>query len=272
MSKQHSVAHQLLPIIRTAVETGEALTYSSVAEKLGRPRDNARMVAQVCDLLDAAAAFAGIPLLALVMVRELSGGVNREAWKGQNEPAWVSGAIIRRSEQHKEQHKFGPAEFAAIDKSLKNLTGLSNRAAWRLFFNGVSRDKRYRELAGLDSATEDAINDIGSDAPVRTPTLSIAYARDPRVRAAVLRRAQGKCEYCGEIGFLCNDGSHYLESHQIIALADDGADRMKNVIALCPNEHREAHFGNRRNEIEQEMIRIVENLVGHPTAATPTGA
>ena len=257
MGKQHSIAHQLLPIIRASVETGERLTYSSVAEKLGRPRDNARMVAQVCDLLDAAAAFAGIPLLALVVVRELSGVVNRKAWRGRGRPAWLSDAIIKRSEQH----EFGPADFAAIEGSLENLAGLSNLAAWQLFFNGVSRDKRYRELAGLDSTTEDAINDIGSDVPVRTATSSIAYARDPRVRAAVLCRAQGKCEYCGETGFLCNDGSHYLESHHIIALADDGADRMTNVIALCPNDHREAHFGNRRNELEQEMIRIVENLV-----------
>jgi hypothetical protein len=32
---------------------------------------------------------------------------------------------------------------------------------------------------------------------------------------------------------------------------------MTNVIAICPGEHREAHFGERRQEIEAEMIEKV---------------
>ncbi|TAK50128.1 MAG: HNH endonuclease [Xanthobacteraceae bacterium] len=52
------------------------------------------------------------------------------------------------------------------------------------------------------------------------------------IREAVKRRAQGKCDYCGESGFKCEDGSRYLECHHIIALANDGADRITNVSAL----------------------------------------
>jgi hypothetical protein len=33
---------------------------------------------------------------------------------------------------------------------------------------------------------------------------------------------------------------------------------MTNVIALCPRDHREAHFGERRTEIEKEMINKVK--------------
>jgi hypothetical protein len=58
-------------------------------------------------------------------------------------------------------------------------------------------------------------------------------------------RANGKCEFCGEPGFISTKGTPYLECHHIIALANDGADRMTNVIALCPKDHREAHFGER---------------------------
>jgi hypothetical protein len=50
----------------------------------------------------------------------------------------------------------------------------------------------------------------------------------------------------------------YLECHHILALAKDGADRMTNVIAICPGDHREAHFGKRRGEIEAEMIAKVK--------------
>jgi predicted HNH restriction endonuclease len=46
----------------------------------------------------------------------------------------------------------------------------------------------------------------------------------------------------------------YLETHHVIFLAHDGADKPTNVIALCPNDHREAHFGKRSAGIEAEMI------------------
>jgi 5-methylcytosine-specific restriction enzyme A len=32
-------------------------------------------------------------------------------------------------------------------------------------------------------------------------------------------------------------------------LASGGADEIENVIALCPNHHREAHFGAARHEL-----------------------
>jgi hypothetical protein len=51
-----------------------------------------------------------------------------------------------------------------------------------------------------------------------------------------------------------------LESHHVIALANDGEDGLTNVIALCPNDHREAHFGERRNEIEAQMIEKLKTL------------
>jgi hypothetical protein len=48
---QHREAERLLQIIAAAARSDTLLTYTSVAEELGRPADNARMVAQVCDLL-----------------------------------------------------------------------------------------------------------------------------------------------------------------------------------------------------------------------------
>ena len=69
-----------------------------------------------------------------------------------------------------------------------------------------------------------------------------------------MKRAEGMCELCGKVGFLKADGTRYLESHHVIALAEDGEDRLTNVIALCPNDHREAHFGERSTEIERQMI------------------
>jgi len=33
---------------------------------------------------------------------------------------------------------------------------------------------------------------------------------------------------------------------------------MTNVIAICPGEHREVHFGERRDEMEAEMMAKVK--------------
>jgi hypothetical protein len=112
-------------------------------------------------------------------------------------------------------------------------------------------------LTTKGSANFDAIDDIETNRPDRVIRSGAVYTRNLTVRAAVMKRAKGKCEFCGELGFARVDGTSYLECHHILALAKDGADRMTNVIALCANHHREAHFGEQRDEIEKRMILIV---------------
>ena len=99
----------------------------------------------------------------------------------------------------------------------------------------------------------DALDDLGSDAPDRRCTTVVMYSRDPEIRKRVKIRAKGKCELCGEPGIISTNGTPYLECHHIIALANEGEDRMTNVIALCPKDHREAHFGERSEELERQM-------------------
>jgi len=116
-------------------------------------------------------------------------------------------------------------------------------------------ERHFRTTYGLtpEESKSNAIDDLGTDTPARARSEVWSYPRDTRVRDAVLKRAKGKCEFCGELGFMKPDGTRYLESHHVIDLARDGADRLTNVIALCPNDHREAHFGERGKEIEKGM-------------------
>jgi hypothetical protein len=219
---------------------------------LGRPKNNARTVAQVCDLLDAAAALADVPLLALTRVLDSSMRVNRDAW-AEVEPE-IRNAIIWRSRNH----TFTNAEFKAIGEGIEKLEGYSNRRAWPYLDTLMPRAERRLRLAGVGTASYmDAIDDLGTDSPAYTTFTGKRYARNPKVRDAVKERADGRCEYCGKLGFKCDDGTRYLECHHILALANEGADRMSNVIAVCPRDHREAHFGERRAEIEAEMIAKV---------------
>jgi 5-methylcytosine-specific restriction protein A len=64
------------------------------------------------------------------------------------------------------------------------------------------------------------------------------------VIAEVLLRANGTCEGCGQSApFQRADGTLYLEVHHRRRLADAGEDSVENAIALCPNCHRERHYG-----------------------------
>ena len=78
----------------------------------------------------------------------------------------------------------------------------------------------------------------------RTVT-SIVFNRNPDVVAEVLFRANGVCEICkNKAPFIRkSDNTPYLEVHHKIRLADGGEDTVKNAIAVCPNCHREKHFG-----------------------------
>jgi 5-methylcytosine-specific restriction enzyme A len=81
--------------------------------------------------------------------------------------------------------------------------------------------------------------------PVKIKAVTEIYVRSADVVAEVLLRANGLCERCREPApFLRNkDRTPYLEVHHRQRLADDGEDTIENAIALCPNCHRELHFG-----------------------------
>ena len=81
--------------------------------------------------------------------------------------------------------------------------------------------------------------------PTRTPVVLFAFERNPDVVAEVLHRAKGKCERCNEDAPFKRrkDHSPYLEVHHIVQLANGGEDTVGNATALCPNCHRELHYG-----------------------------
>jgi predicted HNH restriction endonuclease len=84
-----------------------------------------------------------------------------------------------------------------------------------------------------------------STKPREIQVISRGFARNPDVIVEVLLRANGVCERCKkDAPFLRKkDNTPYLEVHHKVQLANGGHDTVKNAIALCPNCHREAHFG-----------------------------
>ncbi|MFB5088339.1 HNH endonuclease signature motif containing protein [Psychrobacillus sp. PGGUH221] len=100
----------------------------------------------------------------------------------------------------------------------------------------------------LNSRSEERqkrINNISNPYPNSYNTTIKQYYRNPDVIAEVLIRANGICEKCEkEAPFKrASDGTLYLEVHHIKGLADGGDDTVENAMAVCPNCHREFHFG-----------------------------
>ena len=75
-----------------------------------------------------------------------------------------------------------------------------------------------------------------------------------KVRRAVLERAAGVCECCAVPGFKMDNDRVFLETHHVIPLAEGGADEEWNVVAICPNDHRRAHFGEDRPVLRDQFI------------------
>lgn len=80
------------------------------------------------------------------------------------------------------------------------------------------------------------------------------FARSATVRQYVLERATGKCEGCATSApFVTVAGSPYLEPHHIRRLTDQGPDDPRHMAALCPNCHREVHYGKDGATLNQQV-------------------
>lgn len=83
--------------------------------------------------------------------------------------------------------------------------------------------------------------------PTSTFVQTRIFLRNADVVVEVLERANGECERCKKRAPFIKDvdNSPYIEVHHIIPLAEGGDDTVENAIGLCPNCHRQAHYGKK---------------------------
>lgn len=77
-----------------------------------------------------------------------------------------------------------------------------------------------------------------------------------------MQQATGNCECCNQPApFNGADGSPFLEVHHVRHLADGGSDTVENAVALCPNCHRELHYGQGAKALVSSLYDRVGRLV-----------
>jgi HNH endonuclease len=127
-------------------------------------------------------------------------------------------------------------------------------------------DPRFRFIDKSDGNMNGRSN--GSKKPTAVPTgkgqpdqreyTTNGYLRDSRVRKYVLNHADGVCEIdgCDKAVFFKPNGKGYLESHHIVPVSEKGKDEVENVVALCPNHHREAHHGKDAKNLRVTLLAL----------------
>ncbi|MES2594412.1 MAG: HNH endonuclease [Verrucomicrobiota bacterium] len=135
-------------------------------------------------------------------------------------------------------------------------------AVWGLHQGEILLAELVKNISTLGQLHTNALADLrnpppGVDAPDRALSVGYTVVRDDKVRSYVIKRADGRCEHCGALGFLLPYGGRYLEAHHIISLANQGRDNANNVIALCPEHHRQAHYGVDAESLEAQFIETV---------------
>lgn len=82
--------------------------------------------------------------------------------------------------------------------------------------------------------------------PRKKSVLVSKFVRNSELRRKVRDSAKGVCQSCGERAFKTSGGDWFLEVHHKKWLREGGPDVEDNLIALCPNCHRQEHFGKNR--------------------------
>ena len=96
-----------------------------------------------------------------------------------------------------------------------------------------------------------------------TDARRIIYSRSVAVSHYVLARASGACESCSKPApFSRRDGTPYLEPHHTRRVSDGGPDHPRWVAAVCPNCHREIHYGENGVEKNRHLEKHLGTVEG----------
>jgi 5-methylcytosine-specific restriction protein A len=104
------------------------------------------------------------------------------------------------------------------------------------------------------------VSDSDSEPPEKQARGTATFARDSEVVRKAKLRANGLCDYCGERGFETASGGFYLEGHHVIPLGCGGPDEVWNTVAICPDDHRRAHFGKDTLAIRDELVSLLSDV------------
>ncbi len=152
----------------------------------------------------------------------------------ENKLLTIAGANRKELETLIQHKQFSNREVGEKSEDYKSVDGY-----YKALEEEVNRSKKLNRLSRIERLA------IASKIPGTLEIVHTIFKRNPDVIAEVLERADGFCESCRKAApfFRRSDGTPFLEVHHSIPLAQGGEDTVENSVALCPNCHRERHYG-----------------------------
>ena len=137
--------------------------------------------------------------------------------------------------------------------------------------------QRITEIYGVIEKTENPLqalsllNDTykGCSPQKRDRMVSIHIERGSRITNSLKKLLGPFCQICGAEGFIKRNGDQYIEAHHLVQIALSASSSLcsDNVILVCPNCHRELHYGwdvevaDRGDEILVRLGKGMERLI-----------
>ncbi|MEO6021534.1 MAG: HNH endonuclease signature motif containing protein [Burkholderiales bacterium] len=109
--------------------------------------------------------------------------------------------------------------------------------------NGYANSTQLSSKLSLSELRGLVLESIASDATLEQKRANVT-CRTEAIRRYALLRASGTCEGCKVKAPFRSKRGPYLEVHHVFRLADGVPEHPANVVALCPNCHRHAHYSD----------------------------
>jgi len=138
-------------------------------------------------------------------------------------------------------------------------------------------------LQAMDVKTLEDIEQMDKHYVNASPECKEAYSRriERGPLAQAFKKVTGfKCQMCERLGqnpypFKKRNGEYYVESHHIIPVSklQKGSLASSNLITLCPNHHRQVHYGNVEllELTDNEIVYLVDGTTVRMPKATSLG-
>jgi len=112
-------------------------------------------------------------------------------------------------------------------------------------------EKLFRK--SFESISKEQPEEERGNSPKSYRSTKTVFNRREETKNYALSRADGKCKACREAAPFYSKKGPFLEVHHVNELSDNGPDTPNNVIALCPNCHRRAHYSEDKTEFNQSL-------------------
>ena len=144
-----------------------------------------------------------------------------------------------------------PLEAESFNRIIEKIGGLN------LDFTGENHETE-EDIFELEKKYRQAVPEV--------KTRVSKYIERGKIAQQFKKKTDFKCQICNELGddpyvFEKENGEYYIETHHIDAISNlnEGSLGIRNLITVCPNHHRQLHYGkvdileNNKNELK---IRI----------------